>query len=465
MFDPWSTTLAYADALCVGLAPCAVWQARRAQRLHALLEHAVTHSAWWRQRLGPAAAARPLCELPVSRRGELMAHFDGWVTDPRLSLPLLRRFMGSDGGSGLPCEGRWLVWESSGSTGEPALFVQDAAALALTDALEAARGPGRLPGRHGLPPLLPPGARLAFAGATEGAFASIVSLRRACRVNPWLSATLRAFSFLQPLAPLCAELQAWRPALLATYPSMAWVLAQEQRAGRLQLDLQAVWTGGETLTPACRAAITQAFGCPVRNSYGASECMAIANECAAGALHLNADWVLLEPVDSALRPVHEGEAGSSVLLTHLGSTLQPIIRYDLGDRVRLTGTACACGSSLPVIEVDGRRDDVLSLAGDAGGTVHLSPLALTTVLEEHGAVFDFELSQTGTRGLTLQLHGSDRGRGAQAGAALRAWLGHQGLARVRLRVQQGGAEAARGRSGKQQRIVTRRAGPVQRSST
>jgi phenylacetate-CoA ligase len=454
MFDPWTTTLAGTDALWVGLAAPAAWQQRRAQRLRALLHHAVTHSAWWRQRLGPGAEERALAELPPSRRGELMAQFDGWVTEPGLALPALRDFARQGAATGQPYAGRCLVWESSGSSGEPALFVQDAAALAVADALEGARGPGRLPGRNGLPPLLMPGARLAFVGATDGAFATVVSLRRACRVNPWLQATLRAFSFLQPLAPLGAELQAWRPAVLASYPSMAWVLAQEQLAGRLALDLQAVWTGGETLTPACRAAIGRAFGCPVRNSYGASECLAIANECACGALHLNADWVILEPVDARLRPVPQGQAGHSVLLTHLGSRLQPIIRYDLGDRVRLTGQPCACGSPLPVIEVEGRRDDLLSLAGDAGRVVHLSPLALATVLEDEGGVFDFRLTQTGARALTLQLHGIDQVRDAQAGSALRAWLAAQGLARVRLRVQRAGAAAARGRSGKQHRVVS-----------
>ena len=42
----------------------------------------------------------------------------------------------------------------------------------------------------------------------------------------------------------------------------------------------------------------ESFGCPVANSYGASEFLSLASECAEGSLHLNSDWAILESVDS-----------------------------------------------------------------------------------------------------------------------------------------------------------------------
>ena len=45
-----------------------------------------------------------------------------------------------------------------------------------------------------------------------------------------------------------------------------------------------------------RERLTRVFGAQVRNSYGASEFLPIAWECAHGHLHVNEDWVLLEPV-------------------------------------------------------------------------------------------------------------------------------------------------------------------------
>jgi phenylacetate-coenzyme A ligase PaaK-like adenylate-forming protein len=132
--------------------------------------------------------------------------------------------------------------------------------------------------------------------------------------------------------------------------------------------------------------------------------------------------------------------------------VQPIIRYDLGDRVRFVLQACDCGSSLPVIEVQGRCDDVLTLADARGHAVHLAPLALTTVLEDEAGVFDFQLRQRGEHALRLDLFGRAAADGARAGDVLRAYLRGVGLARARVEVHREG-RCPRGRSGKLQRIV------------
>jgi phenylacetate-CoA ligase len=441
VFDPWRTATAYADAVAIGLLPAHTWQVRQAERLQALLRDVSQRSAWWRERLAPAlqpGGGFALERVPVSRKRTLMAHFADWVTERGLELQALRRFARGAVERADAFDGRFLIWESSGSSGEPAVFVQDAASMAVFDAVEAVRGPASLLG---------PGAgmtadlRLAFVGAIDGPFASIVSLQRLRSLNPWMALHSRPFSFLQPLQALVMQLQEWRPRVLSTYPSLAWLLAQEQRAGRLNLDLKAVWTGGETLTPAVREVVARAFRCPVRNSYGASECLAIAFDCAAGALHLNADWVLLEPADE------------TTLLTNLANTVQPIIRYDLGDQVRIADAACACGSPLPTLEVQGRSDAVLTLRAARGRALHLTPLALTTVLEDEGGVFDFCLHQRGPQALALELYGAARERRDAVATALQRFLQLQGASGTTLRVQCRARAPQRTRSGKQPRVV------------
>lgn len=464
VFDPWQTACAYGDVLATTHAPAAQWQAHQARRLSRLLDAAARGSRWFGARLaGVARGGTPrevLERLPATRKRELMAHFDAWVADPALRLPALRAFTRDPARRGAAFLGRYLVWESSGSSGEPALFVQDAQALAVSDALEAARGPASLVALGGLPLPWQAGARIAYVAALEGHFAGVVSFERVRTLNPWLGATARAFSFMQPIAQLAAQLNHFAPTVLATYPSMAWVLAQAQADGRLAIAPRAIWTGGETLTPGQRRVIGDTFHAPVRDSYGASECLTIAGECRCGRLHLNADWVILEPVDERGRPVPEGEVGATTLLTNLANHVQPILRYDIGDRVRFVPGACACGSSLPVIEVQGRCDDVLTLDDGHGHAVHLAPLALTTVLEDDGGVFDFRLRQSGPRALQLDLCGRDAGSAASrthAAGALRAYLRHQGLGAVAVRTHALADSLARGRSGKQRRVVCERA--------
>ena len=56
-----------------------------------------------------------------------------------------------------------------------------------------------------------------------------------------------------------------------------------------------------------RLEIERAFGCLLQNEYGASECLAIAHGCREGCLHVDADWVILEPVDREFKPTPPGE--------------------------------------------------------------------------------------------------------------------------------------------------------------
>lgn len=443
-FDPW---LAGAEALDVVLAAQATaggLAARRQRRLAALLDAAERGSRLYRQRLRGAQPGSLETIEPVRKR-ELMEDFDGWVTDPRLRLRDLRAFVAEASNIGRAYAGAFMVWESSGSSGEPGIFVQDARTMAVYDALEAFRRRQRWPDPWYL------GERIAFVGATGGHFASTVTAQRLRGLNPAMAANLRAVSFLQPTAALVEQLNRMAPTIVSTYPTMAVLLAEEAAAGRLRIAPTEVWTGGETLTAGMRRRIEHEFGCQVVNSYGASEFLALASQCRCGALHLNSDWAILEPVDEHLRPVPAGVPGHSVLLTNLANHVQPIIRYDLGDRVLLHRHPCPCGSPLPVIDVEGRCDDTLVLRRQDGETVRLLPLALTTVLEEEGGVFDFQLVQEGPAALRLSV-GGEPAAVKRARSALQAFLRDQGLERVRVSAR-GGGERLRGRTGKLQRVL------------
>ncbi len=428
---------------------------RQQVRLSQLLSAALRDSRLYQELMPQGTDARtPLDQLPVVTRGQLMERFDDWVTDPRLKLDALRAFTADPDRIADPWLGRYMVWESSGTTGQPGIFVQDAQAMAVYDALEALRRSAPRPLAHWMDPLHL-SERHAFVGVTGGHFASHVSLRRLRSLNPWLAATTRSFSIQEPTAELVRSLNEFAPTILITYPTVAALLAQEAESGRLRIAPREIWTGGETLGAGVRAYIEQRLGGVLRNSYGASEFLAMGWECAHGQMHLNADWVILEPVDERHRPVPPGEPPCAVLLTNLANTVQPLIRYELGDHVTVHAEPCSCGSPLPVITVCGRQDDPLRMAGREGGTVTLLPLALTTVLEDDAGVFDFHLRQIDGRTLVLRLPlEGEAGQEAMARCrrALKAFAAVQGLAPIRVRAELG-QPVPRGRSGKACRIV------------
>src|SRR5207249_10866755 len=83
-----------------------------------------------------------------------------------------------------------------------------------------------------------------------------------------------------------AALRRDRIVYLYGYASSMPALALEAlRLGRRDLRLRVAITNSEPLLKHQRAAIADAFGCPVREIYGMAETVAAASECDAGTLH------------------------------------------------------------------------------------------------------------------------------------------------------------------------------------
>lgn len=456
VFDALHMQAATLDVMAATHATPSLLAQRQQQRLARLLDAARSGSAFYRDRLG---RGHHLAHVPSVTRAELMDNFDGWVTDPALRLDELRAFTADESRVGEAWLGRYTVWESSGTSGQPGVFVQDAPAMAVYDALEAVRhrpsgrGTGRLFGPFSALDVLGASDRTAMVIATGGHFASVVSLERLRRINPWLAQTARSFSLLQSTDALVDALNDFQPTVLATYPTAAVLLAGEADAGRLRIRPRSVMTGGEALGPAAREHVRSAFdNAAVRSSYGASEFLPIAWECAHGHLHVNEDWVLLEPVDEHHRPVPRGQPSHTVLLTNLANLAQPLIRYDLGDQVTLHSQRCACGSPLPTMSVGGRRDDVLRVPSRRrkGETVSLLPMALCTVVEEQCGLFDFQLLQRDTHTLVLRVpHEGDEALAVidRCRDALQDFAAAQGAEPIRV-LGELGVVVPRGRSGK-----------------
>ena len=429
--------------------------AARRRRFDGLVKFARIRSSYYRDAYhGLSDRELSPAELPVMTKRALMARFDDWVTDPEVKLADVEAFLADRKHIGERYLDRYVVWKSSGSTGTPGIYVQDADALATFDALMAVHlEPLRFAAQHTWE-LLAGGGRAALVAATGDHFASIASWQRVCQSSPWIAA--RGFSIMDPLRRLVADLNAYQPVFLASYPTMLALLAEEQKAGRMKIRPLHLWSGGECLPPDTHAEIESAFGCRVVNEYGASECMSIAFGCGEGWLHVNADWVLLEPVDRDYRPTPPGKPSHTVLLTNLANRVQPVIRYDLGDSVIAKPEPCACGSPLPAIQVEGRRDDVVSLCAPDGSIVRLLPLALTTVVEEAAHVHRFQIVQTADDKLMLRLDTSRKSDRQEvwcaAAGALRQYLARQSLPNVHVGLDKQGPLTDR-RSGKLREVV------------
>ena len=142
VFDPFRLASVSLDVLAAGRAGPGALAARQRARLARLRETIVRASRFYREHLAGIGPEVPLAELPPVTRQALMARFDDWVTDPQLRLADLKAFTADPDAIGQAYLGRYVVWESSGTSHQPGVFVQDAATMAVYDALEALRSDG-----------------------------------------------------------------------------------------------------------------------------------------------------------------------------------------------------------------------------------------------------------------------------------------------------------------------------------
>lgn len=433
--------------------------ALRRARLGEIIEFAREHSPYYRQlyaRLPVGTSARgpggfsevgpgidslqQLQVLPPVTKPELMANFDDWVTDPAVAFDGVGRFVADKSLVGRLYLDRYAVWSTSGITGRPGIFLHDRDALAVYGAMLAVRGWLAWTTPRLLWTFLRRGGRVATIISTGGHFAAVGLESLIHNLYPRQARRSRLFSALAPLPSLVRLLNEFQPAVLLSYPTMITLLAKEQVEGRLDIHPAVVSTAGEWLSGSARAQIGAAFNCPVRDAYASSEFMGIAFACGhpegRGWLHVNSDRAILEPVDENYRPVPPGHASRTVLLTNLANHVQPIIRYDLGDSITMRPGPCPCGSPLPAIQVEGRRDEILYLQARDGKVVPLLPRALATLIGEVPGVHRFQAIQTGPDMMSVRLEGASGSDEHQVwerlAGCLHTYLSTQGLPLVRV---------------------------------
>ncbi|MCB1766193.1 MAG: phenylacetate--CoA ligase family protein [Candidatus Competibacteraceae bacterium] len=182
-------------------------------------------------------------------------------------------------------------------------------------------------------------------------------------------------------------LRRFQPRLVYGYPTVLYHVALFMER-RLELfgdwRPQLVTCTSEVMYPNQRYKMAEVFGCPIGDEYGSRDGGHLAHECPAGGLHIAAEHVLLE-VD---QPNEEGVG--ELLVTNLDGFGMPLLRYRVGDRVKLLNEPCPCGMTLPTLgQIAGRTSDFI--VGRDGAPIHSA--ALRYVLRELSDLKQFKIIQ------------------------------------------------------------------------
>jgi phenylacetate-CoA ligase len=370
------------------LSPQALEQLR-VERLRALLTHAANHTPYYRRRFAevgfdPArvTSVSDLAALPVLTKAEIRANFNDLLSDDARNVK---------------------PFSTAGSTGDPLRFyigrgrtTHDVAAK-----WRATRWWG-----------VDVGDREMVLWSSPIELSAQDRLRRLR--DRFLRSRLVPATALTPekLDAIVVDIQTYRPKMLFGYPSALTLIAQHaERKGLVlnQLGIAVAFCTAERLYPHQRERIARVFGCRVADGYGGRDAGFLAHECPDGGLHITAEDVIVETVDSRGRPVPPGKPGE-VVVTHLFSHEFPFVRYKNGDVALLSDRPCPCGRGLPLIqEIQGRSNDLL--LGFNGQRVHGT--AFSTLIRELPGIEHFKIVQEALAFVRLQLvvgPGYDRAR-------------------------------------------------------
>lgn len=121
------------------------------------------------------------------------------------------------------------------------------------------------------------------------------------------------------------KLVAFKPIAIYAYSSVGYLLALEAEKQGIRLpSLKMVNLTAEPAFPHIVQTIERAFGVPAVQEYGSAECGFLAGAMPDGTVRVREDNVILETT-----PRDDGRF--DILVTNLGSTSFPLIRYRIGD--------------------------------------------------------------------------------------------------------------------------------------
>jgi len=310
-------------------------------KLQSLLQYAYQYVPYYRRtfdkvHFNPGDLGRDLANLsriPILTKAMVREHWNELLTTEPKRLQKLSKL------------------STSGSTGLPLIFMQDAD---FRDSVTADIQ------RH-----------MGWAGWKLGEPQAVIwgapftsSRQRQVRTHMidwvWNRNQINAFMMTeQSMAAFAEQVRRKKARILFGYASSVQRFAQFVQSSQYKgLTFDGVFTGAELLLPLVREYLEETFQCQVFNHYGTNELGGMACECAEHkGLHISVENSYVEILKEGY-PTRPGEVGDLVV-TNLNNRGMPFIRYSIGDGAAWqTGEACLCGRASPRLSsVDGRRAD------------------------------------------------------------------------------------------------------------
>ncbi len=173
------------------------------------------------------------------------------------------------------------------------------------------------------------------------------------------------------------DISKYSPEYIVGFPSSVYEICRMARERNLKLEnsVKVFFPTAESMLEEQSECIKDVFGCDIVDQYASSEGAPFILECAMGKMHVQPYTGVFEVFDEDGKSADEGELVVTAFHTH-GT---PLIRYRIGDRIRMSpsGTKCKCGSPFKIVEeIIGRNTDFVK--SPERGRVNLGNLSNST---------------------------------------------------------------------------------------
>ncbi|MBQ3546524.1 MAG: phenylacetate--CoA ligase family protein [Lachnospiraceae bacterium] len=173
---------------------------------------------------------------------------------------------------------------------------------------------------------------------------------------------------------------------------------------------------GEMLTDELRRKVKDFFDCKIANQYGSYEFNSIAYECPYGNMHIMSENVYVEVMgeDGIVHKIgdcnNDDESEKDLIITSLINKRTPFIRYNIGDRGKVTNKIeCKCGNHSPIIKLTvGRSHNYAECEDGTRLNAYIFPRAIENVncvLDD--VIKQFQVIQRGINDFLVRLYVDD----------------------------------------------------------
>ena len=241
-------------------APRKMIEKKQNERLRKLVNYARKNSDFYAEKYRGIGNDYNLSDLPVTTKPEMMNSFDSVLTDSSINMKRIDDFTSDLDNIGRMIDDKYLIFKTSGSTGNPAVVLYDKKNIEVSSAVAAFRTFARNEDYKSF---------MKHGKKTAGVFADY-GFYLACGMSRYLQLkmpgkkTKITVDVNGPEKDIIDRLNEFKPAMLSGYPSNLALLADFEE---LNIEPDVVITGGELLTADIRNKLIKKFGCYVQTHY------------------------------------------------------------------------------------------------------------------------------------------------------------------------------------------------------